>query len=195
MSVSYYVPLRDHRVECIVMGSRFIATAGCAPSVERARAYIQKIRAEMPDATHHVYGFRVGSGASVIEGMSDDGEPANTAGSPVLHVIRGSRIGDLVIVVTRYFGGRKLGTGGLVRAYTQAAQAVLADLPITLNVPLISFQITLPYSTFSRIEQLITTHNGTIAQKTFDHHINLQVQIIVKCFGRNWTLAVELINC
>jgi putative IMPACT (imprinted ancient) family translation regulator len=79
----------------------------------------------MPNASHHVYAFRVGHGNSIIEGMSDDGEPTGTAGPPVLAVLRGTQIGDIIVIVTRYFGGTKLGTGGLVRAYPEAAQIAL----------------------------------------------------------------------
>ncbi|HRF96950.1 MAG TPA: YigZ family protein, partial [Aggregatilineales bacterium] len=75
-----------------------------------------------------------GFGASVTEGMSDDGEPAGTAGPPVLAVVRGSKIGDVSLVVTRYFGGTKLGTGGLVRAYSEAAHIALNSLPTTLKI-------------------------------------------------------------
>ena len=92
-------------------------------TVKEAKAFLAAVRAEMPDANHHVYAYRVGFGNSVIEGMSDDGEPSGTSGPPVLAVLRGSGIGDVIVVVTRYFGGTKLGTGGLVRAYSDAARA------------------------------------------------------------------------
>jgi uncharacterized YigZ family protein len=165
-----------------VLGSRFIATAGYAPSVERARALLQGIREEMPDASHHVYAFRVGFGSSVIEGMSDDGEPAGTAGPPVLSVIRGGPIGDLIIVITRYFGGKKLGTGGLVRAYTQAAQAVLAELPTVEKVPTILFQIALPYSIFIRVEQRVQLYDATIIDKSFDEKVKLLISMPMKAY-------------
>ncbi|PJF25913.1 MAG: YigZ family protein [Phototrophicales bacterium] len=182
MTSSYHIPKTTCRIEHLVLGSRFIATAGYAPSVERARALLQGIRAEMPDASHHVYAFRVGFGSSVIEGMSDDGEPAGTAGPPVLSVIRGSPIGDLIIVVTRYFGGKKLGTGGLVRVYTQAAQAVLAELPTVENVPTILFQIALPYSIFTRVEQRVQLYDATIIDKSFDENVKLLISMPMKTY-------------
>src|SRR3954469_1102863 len=117
---SYRIPAATTRIENEVSRSRFIATLANAPSFQEARDFIASIRAEMPDANHHVYAFKVGYGSSVIEGMSDDGEPSGTAGPPVLAVLRGADIGDAVLVVTRYFGGTKLGTGGLVHAYGDA---------------------------------------------------------------------------
>jgi uncharacterized YigZ family protein len=112
----YLIPAGTVRVETEVSRSRFIATLGMAETAEAARAFIAGVRAEMPDASHHVYAFRVGYGASVIEGLSDDGEPSGTSGPPIMAVLRGAPVGDVVLVVTRYFGGTKLGTGGLVRA-------------------------------------------------------------------------------
>src|SRR5258708_5199880 len=116
MSLRYRIPAETVRAETEVSRSRFIATLSNAESVEAARAFIAAIRAEMPDASHHVYAFKVGYGASVIEGMSDDGEPTGTAGPPVMAVLRGAEIGDTLIVVTRQFRGTKPCTGGLVRA-------------------------------------------------------------------------------
>ncbi len=121
----YPIPAKTVRVETRVVNSRFIATIGQAQTVEEARAFIDALRQEFADATHNVYAFRVGYGASVTEGMSDDGEPSGTAGRPALAVLRGADLGDVVLVITRYFGGTKLGTGGLVRAYTHSAQEAL----------------------------------------------------------------------
>ncbi|RPI92248.1 MAG: YigZ family protein, partial [Chloroflexi bacterium] len=99
----YPIPARTIRIENEVVNSRFIATIGRADSVEEAKRFIQSVRHEMPDATHHVYAFKVGYGGSVTEGMSEYGGPSGTAGPSVLAVLRGADIGDVVIVVTRYF--------------------------------------------------------------------------------------------
>src|SRR5947209_14285779 len=117
MTPAYLIPTATTRIEQEVSRSHFIATLAKVESVAAARAFIASIRAEMPDASHHVYAFKVGYGSSVNEGLSDDGEPSGTSGPPVLAVLRGTDIGDVVLVVTRYFGGTKLGTGGLSRAY------------------------------------------------------------------------------
>ena len=131
----YPVPAETIRIENVVVNSRFIATIGPAASVDEAKAFIAEMRAAMPDASHHVYAYKVGFGGSVTEGMSDDGEPSGTSGPPILAVLRGANLGDVVIVVTRYFGGTKLGTGGLVRAYGNAARAALQGLPTRLRFP------------------------------------------------------------
>ena len=124
----YPIPKQQARTEIRVSNSRFIATIAPAATSQAAQEFIRSIRAEMPDATHHVYAFRVGYGSSIREGMSDDGEPSGTSGPPALAVLRGTDIGDVVLVITRYFGGTKLGTGGLVSAYTAAAKAAIAIL-------------------------------------------------------------------
>ena len=126
MKTGYPVPAAPVEVELRFRNSRFIGAAGFAETVEAARQYIQAHRERFPDARHHVYAFAVGFGASVTCGMSDDGEPSGTAGRPVLTVVQGSGLGDTVVVVTRYFGGTKLGTGGLVKAYTETTQAAIA---------------------------------------------------------------------
>src|SRR5258707_6886795 len=122
----YRIHATSVRVEHEVSRSRFVTSLACAGSVEEARLYIASIRAEMPDASHHVYAFKVGYGASVTEGLSADGDPTGTAGPPVLAVLRGAEVGDTVLVVTRYFGGTKLGTGGGGRASCEGSRAAIA---------------------------------------------------------------------
>lgn len=163
----YAIPARTTRVETVVVNSRFIATAGRADTVEDAKAFIQAVRDEMPDATHHVYAFKVGYGGSIIEGMSDDGEPSGTSGPPVLAVLRGAEIGDIVVVVTRYFGGTKLGTGGLVRAYGGAAKEVLAALPVELKIEKALVGISVAYSFYERLKLLLAAHQAETLREEF----------------------------
>src|SRR5258708_36759964 len=101
----YPIPAVPVRVEHKVSHSRFIASLAPVSTVEDARAYIAAIRAEMPDATHHVYAFKVGYKASVIEGQSDDGEPSGTAGPPIMAGLRGAGLGEAGLGWTAYFGG------------------------------------------------------------------------------------------
>jgi len=163
----YPIPATIHRITTEVARSRFIATIAPVSTIEAAKIFLAQIRAEMPDATHHVYAFRVGHGASVTEGMSDDGEPSGTAGPPVLAVLRGSGIGDIILVVTRYFGGTKLGTGGLVRAYSEAAHIALKGLSIELKVEKRLLGMELPYNLFEQTKLLIAAHNGLIEDTDF----------------------------
>lgn len=176
---SYNIPLERCRFEIEVKRSRFIATANYVPTVDAAKAFVREIREAMPDASHHVYAFKVGYGTSVQEGMSDDGEPSGTSGPPILAILRGADIGDIAIVVTRYFGGTKLGKGGLVRAYSDAAHGVL-DLLIVeerIEKQLVIFEF--DYAYFNRVRQSLGELGGEIIEESFTTHVVLHVQLPV----------------
>jgi uncharacterized YigZ family protein len=171
------VPATECRAELTVVNSRFIAIAAPAFSVEEARGVIQRIRNEFPDATHHVPAYLIGYGSSTIEHCNDDGEPAGTAGKPILNVLKGSGIGNIVVVVVRYFGGTKLGTGGLVKAYQQAAKAVLADLPLATQVKACEIECQLSYSDYQKIARLVESYEGKELRVTFAELVTLQLQL------------------
>jgi len=173
----YPVPAETIRIENVVVNSRFIATIGPAASVAEAKAFIAEMRAAMPDASHHVYAYKVGFGGSVTEGMSDDGEPSGTSGPPILAVLRGAELGDVVIVVTRYFGGTKLGTGGLVRAYGNAARAALQGLPTRLKIPKVTIGLEFAYTFFEQIKRLLDAHEATIDEQDFAAEVMLIVTL------------------
>jgi uncharacterized YigZ family protein len=156
-----------------VLNSRFICTAAPAASVEEARAFIARMKSEFADATHNVPAFVVGHGASITAHCHDDGEPQGTAGRPALAVLQGSGLGDVAVVVTRYFGGTKLGTGGLVRAYGDAVRAVLEVLPRARRVKVQVVMLALPYPLFERIRLLVAAHQGEILQEDFGADITL----------------------
>lgn len=175
--MAWIVPSETARIEMVVEKSKFIATAGPAFSVEEARSSIQNIRNEFPDATHHVPAFIIGHGAGVTMHCSDDGEPSGTAGRPILAVLQGSGLGDIWIVVTRYFGGIKLGTGGLVRAYSEAAKEVLAVLPVAEKVVVSDVMMTIPYSLFERTRKLIEEFQGVILDEDFAGDVTISVRL------------------
>lgn len=166
MSKSYLRPAQRHQTELIVVNSRFITTIECATDVPAARQYIAEIRHSMPDANHHVYAYRVGHGNSVIEGMSDDGEPSGTSGPPTLAVLRGSDLGDIAIVTTRYFGGTKLGTGGLVRAYTNAAKQALNSLKTEIKADKMQIALDMPYSMYNLVKRSMEAIQSTSTKKS-----------------------------
>lgn len=178
MPEAYLIPSQTVRTELVVDKSRFITTVALAPSVDSARSFIQSIRAEMPDASHYVYAFRIGFGNSVIEGMSDDGEPSGTSGPPTLAVISGSEIGDIVMVTTRYFGGKKLGTGGLVRAYTSAAQKALNSLKLELKQEKLKCKAIMPYTFYERTRLLLDRYSAIIIDESFTSEVTLEYQIL-----------------
>jgi uncharacterized YigZ family protein len=131
----------------------------------------------MPDASHHVYAYIVGHGATTTLGMTDDGEPPGTAGRPGMAVLKGSGLGDVVLVVTRYFGGTLLGTGGLVRAYGDAAKAVLAILPTEEKIERRELSVTLPYAAYEPARRLIIAHSGSILEEIFAADVTLRISL------------------
>ncbi len=157
----------------MVINSRFIAAAAPVFSVEEARAFIARIRAEFPDASHHVPAFLIGYGASVTAHCTDDGEPQGTAGRPALAVLQGSGLGDVVVVVTRYFGGTKLGTGGLVHAYSEAVKAVLSVLPRAEKIPTHTVMLACEYSYFDRIRLLVQANHGQVLDEDFGADVTI----------------------
>jgi uncharacterized YigZ family protein len=169
----YPIPAGEARAEIEVINSRFIATAAPVFSVEDARAFITRIRAEFADASHNVPAFLIGYGPSVTAHCTDDGEPSGTAGRPALSVLQGSGLGDIVVVVTRYFGGTKLGTGGLAHAYGDAVKAVLAVLPRAEKVPTHTVMLAFDYSLFERIRLLVQAHHGQILDEDFGADVTL----------------------
>ncbi len=177
-SLRRLIPAREMRIEMIVVNSRFIATAGPAFTVEEARALVDRTRAEFADASHNVPAFVIGHGSSVIAHCTDDGEPSGTAGRPALAVLQGSGIGDAVVVVTRYFGGTKLGTGGLVRAYGDAVREVLRVLPLAEKVPTQTLMVALPYSLFERARLLIAELQGLVLDEEFAGDVTLTIRLV-----------------
>jgi uncharacterized YigZ family protein len=172
----YQVPAAETRVEIIVVNSRFIATLAPVFDVQAARKFIKRIRAEFPDATHHVPAYVVGHGASVVAHCSDDGEPSGTAGRPALAVLQGSGLGDAAVVVTRYFGGTKLGTGGLVKAYGDAVRKVILKTPRARKVPTHTAMVNIPYGLFERVRLMITSYKGEVVDQEFGTDVTLTVQ-------------------
>jgi uncharacterized YigZ family protein len=173
----YPVPASICESEARFKNSRFIGTAGPTATVDAAQAFIESIRGRYPDASHHVYAFSVGYGATVTEGMSDDGEPSGTAGRPILAVVKGSGLGDVAVVVTRYFGGTKLGTGGLVRAYTQTAQQVLAELETIRKIERISATLHVPYRLHAACRRALEKVGASVRDERFDTHVTIELVV------------------
>ena len=178
-AAAYRAPAAVASAEIVVLRSRFIAIASRADSVAEARQQIEQARAQWPAASHHVYAFRIGHGASVTEGKSDDGEPRGTAGAPILAILRGSGLGDILLVVTRYFGGRKLGTGGLVRAYGDAARAALAKLPLEERVERSQLLLKVPYPFLAAARRQISAFNAQETDCRYGEQAELRALVAV----------------
>ena len=150
----YPVPAARHRVEECIQRSRFICTVQRAITPEAAQAFIKEMNVEFADATHNCWAYVAGPpGSSDRIGMSDDGEPHGTAGRPMLTVLVHGGVGEITAVVTRYYGGTKLGTGGLVKAYGGVVQLALATLPREERVDLVSVQVTVGYPNIAAMQR------------------------------------------
>jgi uncharacterized YigZ family protein len=179
MATRYPIPARETHAETLVVNSRFICTIAEARSVDKAMAFIKRVKATYHDASSHAYAFHIGFGASVIDSCNDGGEPGGTAGKPMLAVLQGSGLGDVAAVVSRWFGGTKLGTGGLVRAFSGALKAALEVLPRAERVERKTFLVEIPYPLYERLKLLVATHHGSVAGEEFGAHVLLTLVFAV----------------
>ena len=182
MSKTYAIPLHDIRREHVVVNSRFIATLGPVANVEEARAFLARIKKEFADASHNVPAYIIGGGNTVTEYFSDDGEPSGTAGRPALTVLRGSGLGDVALVVTRYFGGTLLGTGGLVKAYTESTQMVVNAVGRGRRVPVHVAMAAIPYNLLERVRLVVKRNHGEVLGEDFSADITMTLQFPVDSF-------------
>lgn len=178
----YIIPAEETRAEIQISNSRFIASLAPVFSVDEAKSFITKIKSEFADATHNVPAFVVGHGSSVTAHSNDDGEPSGTAGRPALAVLQGSGLGDTALVVTRYFGGTKLGTGGLVRAYSDAVRAVLDITPHAEKVPTHTVMISMPYNFYERVQRLVNAQQGIIHDEEFTVNVTMHCEFTTDGF-------------
>lgn len=174
----YPMPAGTSRIEFTEKNSRFIGTAGPASTVEEAKAFIERVANEFADASHNVWAYLVGFGPRAVWACHNAGEPGGTAGPPVLAVLQGSGLGDVVVVVTRYFGGIKLGPGGLVRAYSRAAREAVAALPRGEKVAKMNLSITLEYRFYERLQRLLKPLEAQIERAQYGpRSVELDVHI------------------
>lgn len=174
----YSIPRETIQIEQEIKRSRFIATVGHAADKSQANQFIDEIRQAYPDARHHCWAYIIGNPHdSVINGMSDDGEPQGTAGRPMLQVLQYRQLGEIVAVVSRYFGGIKLGAGGLVRAYSSSVQLALQELPMTEVVATRRVQLTFPYAFENTIRHLLEGFKIAIALADYQEAVVLHLDI------------------
>lgn len=180
--VSYNIPdLRPgevFRVEQTIKRSRFIASVGHTPGVEEAKAFIEQIKAEFEDARHNCWAYCAGAARSTDRiGASDDGEPHGTAGRPMLTAVTHSGIGEVTVVVTRYFGGILLGTGGLVKAYQSSVKMALEAVPTRIRTKTKRIKFSVEHRFVNQVLRKIETANGRILEKNFDMDADFDVEI------------------
>src|SRR5512147_908627 len=179
---AYPIPLYEIRRDLVAVNSRFIASLAPVFSIDEARTFIARIKKECADATHNVPVYILGGGNTVTEYFSDDGEPAGTAGRPALTVLRGSGLGDAAVVVTRYFGGTLLGTGGLVKAYTESTQLVVNAVGRGRRVPVHVALVAIPYNLLERVRLLVARQDGKVLEEEFAADITMTLQFPVDSF-------------
>lgn len=182
MKPSYDIPLSQIRREHEVVNSRFIATLAPVFNVDEARSFISRVKREFADASHNVSAYIIGGGNTVTEFCSDDGEPAGTAGRPALAVLRGSRLGDVAVVITRYFGGTLLGTGGLVKAYTESTQMVVNAAGRGRRVPVHVVMTAIPYNLLERVRLLVRRNLGEVLDEAFAEDVTMTLQFPIEEF-------------
>src|SRR5512134_772031 len=182
MSRPYAIPLHEFRREQVVVNSRFIATLAPVFSIDEARGFVARIRKEFADASHNVPAYIIGGGNTVTEYFSDDGEPSGTAGRPALAVLRGSGLGDVAVVVTRYFGGTLLGTGGLVKAYTESTQMVVNAVGRGRRVPVHVAMLAIPYNLLESVRLMVTHQSGEVLGEDYAGDITMTLQLPVASF-------------
>ncbi|ALS31421.1 hypothetical protein PTRA_a0017 [Pseudoalteromonas translucida KMM 520] len=185
----YKYPAADvfHQEE--IKKSTFIVHIAHTPDLSSAKAFIKSIETKYADARHNCWAHVAGKpGGSHVYGFSDDGEPNGTAGKPMLNVLMGSGLGEVTAVVTRYFGGIKLGTGGLVRAYGGTLNNALANLSTINKVPSIELIGSSEYSMQGAIEQLLKTKYQVL---NIDKQFTANIEWVITIDSRQATQAIK----
>ena len=165
------------QAEIKIKGSRFIGTAVPVQSVEDAKKFINELTKKYYSATHNCYAFRIRSSTQIFAKSSDAGEPSGTAGPSILNVLTGRNLFNILVVVTRYFGGTKLGKGGLTRAYGDCTKRVLDLCVIIKKYNLVSLTIFFPYNLVGNVMHVISQFNGKIVSSVYDQQVELAIKI------------------
>jgi uncharacterized YigZ family protein len=178
MLKEYVTILEPGTDEIVEKKSRFIGYVRHVESEEEALDFVNEIKKKHYDARHNCYAYALGTEQPLLR-FSDDGEPGGTAGKPILEVITGMELVDVCIVVTRYFGGTLLGTGGLVRAYTDASKACIAATTVVKKRLVTPVSITTNYTDFGKIQYLLGNEGIEIKDSVYGEEVVLQVEIFV----------------
>ncbi len=170
-------PTGRARVEVVIRRSRFVGYGVPVATTAAADEELKRIKSEHSDASHVVHAYLVGAPAREIGSVSDAGEPKGTAGRPVMEILRGSAVRNAMIAVVRYFGGVKLGTGGLVHAYGDTARAVLREMPARPLVIRERLTVITDYARHDPIRRALTDSGAEILSEEFDTGVQIDVSI------------------
>ena len=163
---------RDGEDEIVEKKSRFIAHVKPVTTEEEALQFIEELKKKYWDARHNCYAFIIGKNAQVVR-FSDDGEPSGTAGKPILEVLQNQELKDVVVVVTRYFGGVLLGTGGLVRAYTQSTQVGLNAAQICTMTPMVIITTVIDYTLIGKIKYVLAQNDALVQDEKYGADVTI----------------------
>ncbi len=189
----YPIPARIHRVEETIQRSRFVTTVAHAPDAEAAQAFVQRVREEFPDASHHCWAFVAGPpGSTTHIGMSDDGEPHGTAGRPMLTTLLHGGVGEVVAVCARWFGGTKLGTGGLGRAYAGGVKLALEGLPTEERVDRVAVKITVGYGDVDALQRIMEELDIVVETEEYGADVRYGCAVPVPALGEFERLVAEV---
>lgn len=176
--MTYPIPQGSALAEIEIKKSRFIAMAQGIASREEGMAWLTRVKAEYADARHHCWAYVIGNPqAASNAGMGDDGEPAGTAGKPILNVLQHKGVGDIMLIVVRYFGGIKLGAGGLTRAYGQAAQAVMEVLPRQQHLVQQHWRLRCDFAQEQAVRHWIQHWQGEVVEVDYGQGVTLHLQL------------------
>ncbi len=178
MIKDYPVPAGYLERETEVKKSRFIARVTPVISRDEVKSWLEQAHKEHPDARHICWAYQIGRPGSAAEAaMNDDGEPSGTAGKPILSVIQHKDMGDVLVMVIRYFGGIKLGAGGLVRAYAGAAESVLADVERVVQKPLEAVKVIMDFADEQPFRHWCEGHDAVIQQVDYSTAVTVTVEL------------------
>ena len=176
MNDEYITLLRETRSEMKVRGSRFVAVARPVSAKPEFESMLAELKKEYFDATHHCYAYRMGINGGQFR-QNDDGEPGGSAGKPILGTIDKFSLTDVGIIVIRYFGGTKLGVGGLVRAYSGAAEAALTAGSLVTKYAVGMLEATFPHAHVSNVMHVVNAVGARIVDTTYDDEVHLRLSI------------------
>lgn len=174
----------DSCEEIVEKKSRFIANLIYVESEEQAQDKIKEIKKKYYDARHNCYAYRIIEGDNILQRSSDDGEPSGTAGAPMLNILEKNDIANVLVVVTRYFGGILLGTGGLVKAYSEATLKSIDNNELIEKELGYEIQISSSYTDMQKIEYFLKTNNITILKKEFLDKVNILVELSIEDYKK-----------
>lgn len=176
MLSQYYTIKEDGTYEVIIQKSRFIGHVARVQTEEEAQSFIQKIKKQHHTATHNCSAYMIGE-RDEIQKANDDGEPGGTAGIPMLEVLKQLELKNTVVVVTRYFGGIKLGAGGLIRAYGTTTSETIKQVGIVKGELMQGYHVTIDYPLLGKVENMIEHSNYIINNKEYKEDVRLTIYV------------------